>query len=311
MGGERIRAVGEITAGVAGPRALLVINEKSRQGEAAAGDARAALEKCGIAIVREASPADVDVVATIREMADAIDMVIVGGGDGTLNSVAPALLATGLPLGILPLGTANDLARTLDIPFDIGAAAAIIAAGQRRKIDLGEVNGRPFFNVASIGLSTRVTDELTGDVKQRWGRFGYAIATLRALARMRPFSAEIRCGEEVRKVRTFQISVGNGRHYGGGMTVETDAAIDDGSLDLYSLEFDRPWKLALVYPAFRKGRHGVWKEVRTLRCDAVEVLTRKPYPINTDGEITSETPARFRILPLAVSVFAPPLPASC
>jgi YegS/Rv2252/BmrU family lipid kinase len=241
----------------------------------------------------------------MRRMADHLDLVILGGGDGTLSAAAPALIETGLPLGILPLGTANDLARTLEIPIDAGAAAQVIVDGHLRRIDLGEVNGKPFFNVASLGLSVDLTHELTHDVKRRWGRLGYAVATFRAVSRTRPFSAEIRYEGRVHKARTIQISVGNGRYYGGGMAIEAGARADDGQLDLYSLEFDRLWKLALIYPAFRRGRHGMWKEVRTIRCKEVEIRTRRPRQVNTDGELTTQTPARFRVLPKAVTVLAP------
>ncbi len=89
------------------------------------------------------------------------------------------------------------------------------------------------------------------------------------------------------------------------MAVEEGAEIDDGCLNLYSMEFSHLWKLALVYPAFRKGRHGMWKEVRTMRCCEVEIRTGRPKKINTDGEITTETPARFRVLRQAISVFTP------
>ena len=89
------------------------------------------------------------------------------------------------------------------------------------------------------------------------------------------------------------------------MTVEEDAEIDDGCLNLYSLEFGNLWKLALVYPAFRKGRHGVWHEVRTMRCGEVEIRTNRPRSVNTDGEITTKTPAHFRVLRQSVSVIAP------
>jgi diacylglycerol kinase family enzyme len=92
------------------------------------------------------------------------------------------------------------------------------------------------------------------------------------------------------------------------MTVEEHAKIDDGCLNLYSLEFDRLWKLALIYPAFRSGRHGMWKEVRTISCTEVEIRTRRPQPVNTDGEITTQTPARFRVLPKAITVLAPVSP---
>ena len=92
-----------------------------------------------------------DLGRAVRERAGTVDIVIVGGGDGTLNCTAPSLIETGLPLGILALGTANDLARTLSIGADPVAAAEIIVAGHERRIDLGEVNGHPFFNVASMG----------------------------------------------------------------------------------------------------------------------------------------------------------------
>ena len=263
------------------------------------------LERGGLELQRASCAQSGDLAETIRQAADTVDLVIVGGGDGTLSSAAPALIETGLPLGILPLGTANDLARTLGIPLDVAEAARVIVEGKLRPIDVGEVNGHPFFNVASMGLSVNVTRELTHDMKQRWGKLGYAVATVRALSHMRPFWAAIHVGDEVHRVRTLQIAIGNGRYYGGGLAVEEGAAIDDGCLNLYSLEFDHLWKLALVYPAFRKGRHGMWKEVRTMRCSEVEIRTRRPKKIDTDGELTTETPARFRVLRKAVSVFVP------
>lgn len=287
-------------------RALLVINTRSQQGANVAEAAVAVLQQGGIHLLREDCLDPGALCATIRRVASSVDMVVLGGGDGTMNSAAPALLETGLPLGILPLGTANDLARTLGIPLDLEGAAQVVIKGRTRCIDLGEVNGHPFFNVASIGLSVEVTRELTRDLKRRWGRLGYAIATCRALWRIRPFSAEIRHEAAVHKVRTLQIAVGNGRHYGGGMTIEEDADIDDGRLNLYSLEFERLWKLALVYPAFRSGRHGMWREVRTATCAEAEIRTRRRRAFNTDGELTTHTPARFRVLPRAVTVLAPP-----
>jgi YegS/Rv2252/BmrU family lipid kinase len=288
-----------------GRRALLVVNTKSRSGHDGFEAASAMLEATGFQLRREEC-LDADALrATIRRLAGSVDLVVLGGGDGTMNAAAPALMETGLPLGVLPLGTANDLARTLGIPLDLEGAARVIAGGHLRRIDLGEVNGKPFFNVASIGLSVEVTRELTRETKRRWGRLGYAIATCRALWRMRPFSAEIRHGGRVVKVRAIQIAVGNGRHYGGGMTVEEDARIDDGQLDLYSIEFAQLWQLLLIYPAFRAGRHGLWREVRTASCTEVEIRTRRPRSVNTDGELVTRTPARFAVRKGALAVLVP------
>ncbi|WP_338664046.1 lipid kinase [Pararoseomonas sp. SCSIO 73927] len=287
-------------------RALFVANEKSRRGPEGADAAAAALERGGIRLVREPCTDAEGLRAAIRRMAGSVDMVVLGGGDGTMNSAAPALIETGLPLGLLPLGTANDLARTLGIPLELEEAVRVVIEGVPRRIDLGEVNGHPFFNVASVGLSVAVTRELTGEVKRRWGRLGYALATCRALWKMRPFRAVIQHDGEAHRVRTLQVAVGNGRFYGGGMTIDEAAAIDDGRLNLYSLEFEGVWKLAMIYPAFRSGRHGLWQEVRTASSQEIEIRTRRPRPVNTDGELTTRTPARFRVLPGAVSVLVPP-----
>ncbi|MBB4040420.1 YegS/Rv2252/BmrU family lipid kinase [Microvirga flocculans] len=227
------------------------------------------------------------------------------GGDGTLNAAAFGVIEAGLPLGILPLGTANDLARTLHIPFDLDGAAQVIADGHTRRIDLGIVNGEPFFNVASLGLSAELAQKLTRDIKRRWGRLGYALVALKVLAQARPFRATITSETESVRVRTLQIAVGNGRFYGGGNAVEKDAAIDDQHLDLYSLELERAWKLALMARSFRYGQHGAWEEVRAVRAKEFDIRTRRPRPINADGEIVTQTPAHFSIRPAAVTVFAP------
>jgi diacylglycerol kinase (ATP) len=287
-------------------RALLIVNSKSRSGAAQREMAMDRLEAHGIETVHLECSRREDLSPLIVKNAKDVDCAIVGGGDGTLNAAAFGVIESGLPLGILPLGTANDLARTLGIPFDLDGAAQVIADGFKREIDLGIVNGEPFFNVASVGLSAELAQQLTRDIKRRYGRLGYAMVALKVLAQARPFRATIRSETENVRVRTLQIAVGNGRFYGGGNAVEQDAAIDDEHLDLYSLELNRAWKLALMARSFRHGRHGAWREVRAVRAKEFDIRTRKPRPINADGEIVTETPAHFSIRPSAVTVFAPP-----
>ena len=242
-------------------------------------------------------------IVRLRQQANCI---VICGGDGTVSSGAMAVMESGLPMGILPMGTANDLARTLGIPMDLSEAADVIIGGYERRIDLGSVNGHAFFNVASVGLSTQLARGLRPELKRRWGRLGYAIAASQVLLKARPFSAWITEKGETTQVKSFQIAVGNGRHYGGGNVVEASAAIDDGYLDLYSLEMRNVWKLALMLRSFRSGTHGAWSEVRTARCVQFDIRTRIPQPINTDGEIVTATPATFRVHPEAISVYAPP-----
>ena len=286
-------------------RALLIVNAQSRSGAAQLSAARERLEAHGIEAVHKDCGDRDELAPLIVKHGDDVDLVVVGGGDGTLNAAALGVVERALPLGVLPMGTANDLARTLGIPADLDQAARIIAEGHTRRIDLGLVNGEPFFNVASIGLSAELAQELTREMKRRWGRLGYGIAALKVLARAQPFRATIASSEGAVKVRTLQIAVGNGRYYGGGNAVEKDATIDDQHLDLYSLELTRAWKLALMARSFRYGEHGAWEEVRAIRAKEFTVHTRRARPVNCDGEIVTRTPARFTIRPAAVTVFAP------
>ena len=287
-------------------RALVIINGRARNGNAAIEEALDLLRAAGWLLVEQRCAPGQSAADVIRaRAAEGFAAVILGGGDGTLNGAAPALVETGLPFGILPLGTANDLARSLGIEPDPLAAAAVIAAGALRPIDLGEVNGRLFFNVASIGFSATLAQRLGREEKRRWGKLGYALAAFRLLREARPFTAWITHDGTTEKVRTIQVAVGNGRHYGGGMTVESGATPDDGKLDVYSLELDHAWRLLALLPYLRRGTHGQWRDVRAFPTLECEVRTRRAMPVNTDGEINTQTPARFRLLHKAVRVFAP------
>lgn len=286
-------------------RALMLVNPNSRRGGGELGTITQRLAAGGIdvSIERFDSPNEVS-GDIIRRQAEA-DLVIVCGGDGTINSAAKGVLATGLPLGILPMGTANDLARTLAIPEDLLKAADIIAAGHSSLIDLGEVNGHPFFNVASLGLSVELAKGLTPEAKRRWGKLGYALTALKVLLKAQPFRAEIISDAGRVSVKTLQIAVGNGVHYGGGTVIHAGATIEDGHLDLYSLELKNVWKFGLMLGAFRRGEHGAWDEVRTAKSTEFDIRTKEPMSINTDGDIVTQTPAHFVIRPNAIAVFSP------
>jgi diacylglycerol kinase (ATP) len=285
-------------------RALLLANANSRKG-AALAEARLALENAGLQVTAIATQSRNDLTPAILEHAASVDCIVAAGGDGTMNAAADGIVQSGLPLGILPMGTANDLARTLHIPIDLNSAARVIAEGRRRRIDLGEVNEHAFFNVASIGLSAELAGRLTSERKKRFGKLAYLLTGIELLLRARPFRAAIATTDKVIRVKTLQIAVGNGRYYGGGMAVEADACIADGRLDLYSLEFKGVWKLPFMARAFRAGSHGLWKEVRTEAGIAFEVRTRRPRPVNADGDLVTFTPARFVLKKAAVEVFVP------
>lgn len=181
----------------------------------------------------------------------------------------------------------------------------MIGDGRVRSVDLGDVNGHLFFNVASIGFSADLAAQLTGSAKRRWGVFGYAIAAFRLLRQAKLFTVYIEHDNTIETVKTFQASVGNGRHYGGGMVIRSTASPDDGQLDFYSLEVGHWWELVALVPSMRRGTHGRWKNVRAFRTSEIVLRTKKPMPINTDGELTTWTPGRFTIRPGAVTIYAP------
>ncbi len=286
-------------------RALFIVNPHSRRGKEHSQEVRGRLAGLGLELVAEDGGADQDSAELIRRHRGEIDRVVVAGGDGTLNAVVQGLVPAGLPLAVIPLGTANNLARTLEIPLTIPEACEVAVRGPRRRIDLGRVNDRYFFTTASIGLSVQITEELTGKTKQRWGPLAYGVAAVRALTRTRAFHADISWPGGSRHSRTVQIVVGNGRYYGSTLPVAADAKIDDARLDLYSLEVRHWLEILALAPSLKRGRHGSKDSVEALRSTEFEITTVVPREINVDGEIWGNTPARFRVCAGALEVFAP------
>ena len=290
----------------AGKPILLLINLHSRQGLERFGEVVAAFNSLGVRYIIGQVMRSEDFSHCIRWHQEEVSGVVIGGGDGTLNLAIDALLETNLPLGLLPLGTANDLARTLELPLELAEACSVVAGGHRQSIDLGKVNGKYFFNVASCGLSIKITDALSKDLKKRWGILAYAIAAVKALLTLRRFDAEIQIdGEQIIHRHTLQIAVGNGRFYGGGLTVAKDAAIDDQRLDLYSLEVPHWWQLFFVLPALKYGRGNSRFGIHRWQGKTFELRTRSHKRLNTDGEVTTKTPAVFELCPAALDVYVP------
>lgn len=286
-------------------RALLLINAKSRRGKCDADLVRTHLTNGGLEFIQPQLHG-ADISKLILQHAPNVNMIILGGGDGTINRALTSLLKVKLPVGILPMGTANDLARTLQLPADLQAACEVILKGNEKLIDVGRVNDRPFVNVASIGVAESVTRRLTQGAKSRWGVLAYIWAAMRAMLYSRSFRAEIISGSERRTAKTWQIAVGNGRHYGGGLTIHNDAKIDDGRLDLYSLEIKRSWQVLPLIPALFRGNLDPVNAVFTMHGTNFEIRPRhRARRITADGELLGHTPAVFRIEPKALSVFVP------
>jgi diacylglycerol kinase (ATP) len=242
---------------------------------------------------------------TLKEHGAATDRIVIGGGDGTISTALPELLALGKPLALLPLGTANDLARTLGLPQHPIAAAEVALGGREHRIDLGSVNGRPFVNVASVGVAASTIETQSKALKRRWRVFSYVITLWQALREARPFYLTVEAdGAPVWSGAVYQASVGNGRFHGGGLAVSEDAVIDDGKFDLYLVAPGAAWQLfaCLTHLKFGLPKPDLLKQARAKR---VMLRTTKPRAINVDGELAAATPAQFELRPKALTVIVP------
>ncbi len=286
-------------------RFLLLINPDSRKGEASVSAVRTLFEKMGHPPVNDEDFTVAEFGAAIRRYAQEIDVVAVGGGDGSMNAALADILEAKLAMAVIPLGTSNNLARNLGIPFDLEAACALIRDGIQRRIDLGKVNDFFFLNVAGMGLSIEVNRTVHHRFKRYFGMLAYVATAFRVLKRYRPFRAEIVSDSGEICLRALQISVCNGQHFGSGLKIAHDAVIDDGELDLVSIPIERWWKIPRLARAFRTGIFGPEDSTFVCRGGTFTIRTSRPIAVDTDGEIRTKTPARFSIVPSALSVLVP------
>ena len=291
-------------------RAAVIVNAGSRQGMKAFARTVDMLTEAGVPVAtKHAVTEGGDIAEITKQVIADHDLVIVGGGDGTVGCVAGVAAGTDVTRAILPLGTANDFARTLELPRGLKAACDTAAHGKVVDVDLGRVNGRPCLNVASVGLSVSVTEALTPRLKRRLGRLAYPVATLRAYRRHIPFRARLEFHDEAGDVLEFedllQVAVGNGRHYGGGNTVAPTAGIDDHALDIYAIVRGSIRDRVKIARRLKDGRFVEHDRVHHVTTRAVTLVTEEVMPVNVDGEIATETPCRFEIERNAVHVVVP------
>lgn len=292
-------------------RAALVVNTAARTGREAYDEARHRLGELDVPVT-DCFP--VDDAARLGEVIEHVvqsgpDLVVVGGGDGTISTAVDHLAHRGIALGVLPLGTANDFARTLQVPTGVRAACDTIAGGNVVDIDLGRVGHNHFVNVASLGLSVGVTEALAPALKRRLGAAAYPVATLRAYRRHVPFTAWLEFPEgdhePVRLDDLLQLAVGNGVHYGGGNVVSPTAGIDDHTLDVYAIPKGRFRDHVSVARLLRDGSFVEHETVLHLTTRSVTVRTEPEQRVNVDGEVVTTTPETFTVDRNALDVVVP------
>ncbi len=246
-----------------------------------------------------------DGVERALRAAEADEIPVVVSGDGLIGAIGGALAGSEVPLGIVPGGRGNDLARVLGIPSEPDAAVAMLAAGQTRRIDVGEVNGKRFLGIVSVGFDSEA-NRLANETKWLRGNLVYAYAGLRTLFGWKPARFTIQVGEQRERFTGYSVSVANSKAFGGGMFIAPDADLADGEFDVVSVGEVGKLRFLGNLPKVFKGTHVEEDEVRVFRASRLELNASRPFPVYADGEHLTDLPAKLRVLPRALSVIVPP-----
>ena len=244
------------------------------------------------------------IAATRDAVANRYDVVIAAGGDGTVGTVACELLGKETALGILPLGSVMNVARMLDIPRDLDGAAAIIATGKVRTIDVGEAKGQIFFEGGSVGLNAAVfreAQQADGDS----GRYRALWASLWVLLRYRPPRMVLHLDDRVLTTRALAVAVANGPYSGLGFTVAPDAPIDDGKFDVVIFSRFSRTELIRHFVSIAFGRRRYSAKTATYRTSRVRIEGVHPLPCRADGHDLGSTPVEYVVRPGALRVVVP------
>jgi YegS/Rv2252/BmrU family lipid kinase len=234
------------------------------------------------------------------------NVVIAAGGDGTVHQVVNLMADTRLPLGVLPLGTANDFARALGLPTDMAGAVRVIAEDTAIPVDLGVVNGHYFLNAAHLGMGVETAKRTNARLKEMIGPLAYILAAAQAWMNTEPLDLEVCVGNSCSNFRASQLLVGNGRYFGGGMVIARDATLDDGLLDVHVLAAHiGPAEALKLAAAARLGAMEDMDGIAHYRTERLTARLSRPAEVNLDGELVNmEQQLEFAVLPGALQVFA-------
>jgi lipid kinase YegS len=300
---------------MAARKACLVLHGKAAMREDVRGAIRA-LRNDGLQIDVRVTWEGGDASRFAREAAlSGHEVVVAGGGDGTVNEVVEGLVegsaqTTSPPsLAILPLGTANDLALACGIPLDPLAAMRFAVEGPTARIDVGQANGRRFVNVATGGFGTQVTTATPNELKKALGGAAYLLTGLTHFSSIRPEHARLSGPGFSWQGPFLVLAVGNGRQAGGGHRLCPEALLDDGLLDVRLLpqvpKEEIPETLRVL---LREGLDGVRRTLVGARVSWLEIETEENLQVNLDGEPLTATRFRFEILPRRLQM---KLPSDC
>lgn len=239
---------------------------------------------------------------------DGCELLVAGGGDGTIGTVAALAAEAGIRFGVLPLGTRNHFARDLGLPLDLDGAMQVILAGATRRVDLGEVNGRVFINNSSIGVYPRVVRFREKLRKYGLAKWAAAIWAVLAVLRRHPFvGVRITADGEPMVRRTPFVFIGNNEYRMEGLSAARRESLSDGVLALYVMNASGRRNLLWLAWQILRGRTAELKELEVFQVEDAEIeLRRRSTHVALDGElVTMRGTLSYRVLPAALEVCAP------
>ncbi len=287
-------------------RYTIIVNEKAGQGRARK------LAKKVAGILRE-SKKDIKVLKTEKSQDAKVftskakgtsDIIIVADGDGTIFEAINGMAPDFIPLGIIPGGTANVLAKELSLPRRAKSLTKMIIEGSFRNIDLGLINEKYFALMAGIGFDAKVISEVKPVMKQIFRKLAYPATGIKILLTYRNQEMDITLNNSIRKKAYFAV-VSNASGYGGPFSLSAEADLTDGILDVSLFERGRVRDFVKYTLAVLTGRHPKLKDVKLLRAKKVEVDYKTELLVQADGEVIDKTPVKIevknKVLPVIIS----------
>lgn len=288
--------------------AALVINLRSRSGSKAAQNALRELERQGVRIAKSyLAGSGPELLKAVREVIDGgVGTLVIGGGDGTISSGVDLLAnRADLTLGLLPVGTGNEVARALGIPLDLEGACRVVAEGHVTTVDLAEANGNFFLHTALVGYAARANHLVPPQLKLHFGKAAYLHSFLAAILGSRPFRATVTAGETRWEMDTILVIVGNRRFHHPAHVLLPETDLPKQGLVVYTPR-DARWTTLLRLAV------GLWitrrrqpELILATTADSVIIDAEPPQAVDLDGEPVRPTPVSFRIARDALRMLVP------
>jgi YegS/Rv2252/BmrU family lipid kinase len=232
------------------------------------------------------------------------EVPVVVSGDGLLGAVGGAMAGSETPLGLIPGGRGNDLARALGIPSEPEDAVDVVLGGATRTIDVGEANGKRFLGIVSVGFDSEC-NRLANETNFIRGNWVYAYSMMRTLISWKPARFTLAVGNERKRISGYFVDVANNSVYGGGMYIAPEAKLDDGEFDVVSIGEGGKLRFLLGLKDVLKGEHLGKEEVSVFRTSRLELDASRPFPVYADGDHLTDLPVSLRVLPRCLSILVP------